>query len=271
VVFRPEYIADLRSRGAACLAALSEGGGDPETTARILRELVDAEMDPVRRAEAILNLAAALERTGPEGLEQAIAITDRALATLGSKYRQSFPANLMAAQRMLKRHDGRPTQLDFRKALDYLHAAIALPMTAGSRDVIVSFFARYTLVAEEVGDYSKLTKARHLFDRLRKHGFRQDEIAVTYGGLISLYRADWQSNNHRPSLAKALALSAEALLRFGEATSPEAEFQLAALRQQRAILLHTRYANRGSEEDLREALSLLQASSSSRDGRPGVT
>ncbi|MBY5585636.1 CHAT domain-containing tetratricopeptide repeat protein [Rhizobium leguminosarum] len=228
----------------------------PEESHRVAalwRQLADEQTDPIRRAEAILNIASALEHGSIDDLQQAITMSEGALTLLGRRYREAAAAYLAAAQRLIKH--GTPTAR--RRALDHLHAALAVPMTAGGRDVLIAMLTQYATVTPEFGDFSRLAKAQRIFEKLRKFGIRREESLLSYGAIISIHEARWKAEGHRPSLGRAIKLSAEGIAHHRR-TAPGAFADLAALLQQRAILLLDRHEHGGVISDLDTALATLR-------------
>jgi tetratricopeptide (TPR) repeat protein len=264
-----ENFETLFLRAGQMLQALPTGTVDPQDVATRWRKIVDFETDPVRRAEALINLATALDYTGKEGRIQAIAISDRALKIMGPKHYQAASAYLMAAQRLLDDSDSRSME-DLHRALAYLHAALAVPMTAQNRSVLVSILVRYATAARQLRDFSKLGKARHVFDRLRKYGMPEEEIFFAFGSMIQLYEARWTAETHRASLGKAITLSSEALALFKPEQRDNGVLELSALQQQHAILIMERYEHGGKPRDFHVAVALLREASQASRNRAAI-
>lgn len=245
--------ADRWDYALTALAHLHVRPGQTHRAAALWRQLADEQCDPVRRAEAILNIATALEHGSIDDLQQAIAMSELALDVLGPKHPEAAAAHLAAAQRLVK--DG--TSDARRLALDHLHTALAVPMTAGGRDVLIAILVRYAFVASDIGDFSRLSKARRIFERLRKHGLGPQEVFPAYAAVTSLYEARWKVEGHRPSLGKAIQLSSEALAHY-EHSAPGALADWAGLLQQRAILLLARHEHSGVRSDLDAAITSLR-------------
>lgn len=227
--------------------------GETHRIAATWRQIADEQRDPVRRAEAILNIATALEHGSISDLKQAIAMSEGALSVLGPEHPEAAAAYLAAAQRLIK--DGTPNAR--RRALDHLHAALAVPMTAGGRGVLIAILVRYASVASDIGDFSRLPKARRIFERLRKYGFRQQESLPAYAAIISLHEARWKAEGHRPSLGRAIQLSTEALAHH-KRSAPDALTDRAALLQQHSILLLDRHEHGAVRSDFNAALASLR-------------
>lgn len=245
--------AEQWNQALAALAEIANRPGVARRVAAMWRQLADEQRNPVRRAEAILNVAAALEHGTEDDLEQAMAMSERALAVLGPKHPEAAAAHLAAAQRLVKAG----TQVTRRRALDHLHTALAVPMTAGGRDVLISMLVRYAAVAPDFADFSRLAKARHIFDRLRKSNLRKHEVWSAYAAMVTLHEARWKAEGHRPSLGRAIQLSAEGLAHHRQ-SAPDDLAASAGLLQQRAILLLDRHGHGGGRLDLDAALAALR-------------
>lgn len=237
----------------AALAEIPTRPGVARRVAAMWRQLADEQRDPVRRAEAILNIATALERGAEDDLEQAVSMSEGALAALGPKHPEAAAAHLAAAQRLVRAG----TQAARRRALDHLHTALAVPMTAGGRDVLVSMLVRYAAVAPDFADFSRLARAQQIFDRLCKYDLRKHEVWSSYAAMVSLHAARWKAEGHRPSLGKAIQLSATGLAQHRR-SAPDDLAARAGLLQQRAILLLDRHEHGGGRSDLDAALAVLR-------------
>ncbi len=233
--------------------------------AAMWRQLADEQRDPVRRAEAILNIATALEHGAEDDLEQAMAMSEGALAVLGPKHPEAAAAHLAAAQRLVKAG----SQATRRRALDHLHTALAAPMTAGGRDVFIAMLVRYAAVAPDFADFTRLTRAQHIFDRLRKSNLRKHEVWSSYAAMVTLHEARWKAEGHRPSLGRAIQLSAEGLAHHRR-SAPDDLAAWAGLLQQRAILLLDRHQHGGGRRDLDAALAALREAAETSPDRAGM-
>ena len=253
------------NQALAALAELPTRPGVARHVAAIWRQLADEQRDPVRRAEAILNIATALEHGTEDDLEQAIAMSEVALAGLGPKHPEAAAAHLAAVQRIVKAG----TRTNRRRALDHLHKALAVPMTAGGRDVLIAMLVRYATVAPDFADFSRLGRAQHIFDRLQKHNLRAHEVWSSYAAMVSLHKARWKAEGHRPSLGRAIQLSAEGLAHHRR-IAPEDLAGRAGFLQQRAILLLDRHEHGGGRPDLDAALAALREAAETSTDRAGM-
>lgn len=248
-----EDAAERRKRAEDMLRALAAGMGRPSEVVALWRRIVDAETDPRRRAEAMVNLASALDYLGDDGRAQAIAITDQAIKVMGAKHRDAAGVFMMAAQRLAM--DVQPSAADSRKALDYLHAALAAS-TAHDRALQASVLLLYARLAPSVGDYSKIDKAQHLLDRLRRLNLGKHEAVQLIASMAEAHHKQWQAASHRPSLHKAISLSADALALCP--TGPDVEVMRSGVQQQRALLLLERYTYKNDGNDFEAAVALLR-------------
>lgn len=223
-----------------------------DRVAAVWRQIAHEQHDPLRRAEAILNLATALEYGSNDDLQQAIAMSEGALAVLGPEYPEAAAALFGAAQRLVK--EG--TLNARRRALDHLHSALAVPKKAGGRKVVISILECYASLALDIGDFSRLSKATRIFEGLRKYPLKNQEVSAAYLSIISLYEARWKMEGHRPSLGRAIKLSTEALARYKDGAS-DAPSDRAALLQKRAILLLARHEHTCVKSDFDAAATLM--------------
>ncbi|MGQ2940245.1 MULTISPECIES: CHAT domain-containing protein [Sphingomonadaceae] len=269
MILSAESIASLRARALTAIDAAHAGRGDPQVAAVLWRQVVDSETDPYRRAKELLNLASALDLTDDAGRIQAVAITDRAIKTLRPKDVEAASCYVMAAQRLV-RSDNLSDAATQRKALDYLHAGLAVPMTAAGRETLVALIRLYSQVACLVGDFSRIKRARHIAERLAHYGFQKDELWTVYAAIIQLHETRWKAQSHRPSLGRAIQLAREAIAKYTATTTGEEVMKLAALQQQHAILLLDRYALERDEADIEAAITYLRLSSAVEQGRSEV-
>ncbi|MCQ1774493.1 CHAT domain-containing protein [Neorhizobium galegae] len=255
-----ESFEALFERGTRMFRAMAVGVANPTEVAKLWRRIADLENDPVRRAEALINLASALDCLGDDERIQAIAITERALKLIEPKHAQAAGINLMAAQRLLENVD-HPAPAEIRQALDYLHAALAAPTTATSREVTIAILVRYATAAPRMADFSRLDKARRIFDRLRKRDMSKDEIGQAFNAMVSLYEARWKVEAHRPSLGQAISLSGACLTLLGPDQCYGGVPLLAAFQQRHGVLLMDRYEHTGVRSDFDMAVGLLREAS----------
>ncbi|MEI8717356.1 CHAT domain-containing protein [Mesorhizobium sp. ISC11] len=256
---------DLRIVAEYALMMLRTQPEEVQRVATMWRQIADEQTDPGGRAGAILNIASALDHGTTEDRAQAIAMTDRALALLGPKHPQAAAIYLSGAQRLILSGD----PIAMRKALEYLHIALAVPKTAGGRDVLIGILQGYSTVAPIGADFSKLPKAQRIFDRLRKSRLRGTEMWPAYVAMIRLFSDRWKMEGHRPSFGKAIQFGAEALAQL-DVIAPGRGFQRASLQLAHALLLLERNEHDGSEADFDAAVALLREAATTDQKRGTV-
>lgn len=262
-------LLELRARGAWMLGRLQDGTVDAYDVVETWRAIVDQETESNARTDALLNLATAMDHLGPDGRLQAKAIVDRALKDLKTTHPQKSAVYFMAAQRLMGK-DGSDTPENLSQALRYLHSALVSPKTAGSDQIRIQILRLYATAVERLGDFSKVQKAERLFDRLRRERMEQRDVWITYAAMIELFHARWQKEAHRPSLGKAITLSAEALVLMKPEGTGVSKLELADFQQLYAILLMERHTHIGARCDFDKATDMYRLASTHGRSRPAA-
>lgn len=264
-----ESLFELRERGAWMLGRLQDGAVDANDVVQIWRAIVDQETDANARTDALVNLATAMDHLGPDGRLQAKAIVERALKNLKATHPQKSAVYFMAAQRLMGK-DGSDTPEDLSQAIQYLHSALVSPKTAGSDQIRIQILRLYSTAVERLGDFSKLQKAERLFDRLRRKRMGQRDVWIAYAAMTELFHARWKKEAHRPSLGKAISLSAEALVLLAPDTAGASKLELADFQQLHAILLMERHNHTGARCDFDRAAHMYRMASIHGRSRPAA-